>query len=290
MDLNAVALFVKVVQYGSFSETARRTGMPVATVSRRIKNLEKDLGFRLLERSTRYLRLTDAGASFLEYANQGVEAFETGLSILDRYQQDLSGTLRLSLPPGFVPWRRLLQDFQGRYPNVRVELLVTERRVDLIEDGIDVALRVGDRKDDRAIVKNLGEYRHLLVASPIFLERHGEPAQPEQLLRVPCASWSVPTDSKIWLLGDEAIRINPFLQVNDYLHLLELVLAGICVTELPPFLAQEYITSNHLKRLLTSYPLPMHELNLLYPSRRQLSSLVKTYVNFCTEQVVNLFQ
>ena len=283
MDLNAAALFVKVVQYGSFSETARRTNIPVATVSRRIKELEKDLGFRLLERSTRYLRLTDAGARFFEYANQGVEAFETGISTLDRYQLELSGTLRLSLPPGHIPWRRLLQKFQERYPYVTVDLLVTERRVDLIEDGIDVALRIGDRKDERAIAKKLGEYRHLLVASPMLLKKYGEPLQPKHLLKMPCASWTF-VDST-WRLGDEVIIINPFFQVNDYLHLLELALAGICVTELPPFLAQDYIADDQLQHLLLNYPLPLCELNLLYPSRRQLSRLIRTYIDFCSEWV-----
>lgn len=282
MDLNAAALFVRVVRYGSFSETARRTNIPIATVSRRIKELEKGLGFRLLERSTRYLRLTDAGARFLEYANQGVEAFETGLSTLEHCQLDLSGTLRLSLPPGFIPWRQLLQDFQACYPNISVELFVSERRVDLIEDGIDVALRIGDRKDNQAMTRRLGKYQHLLVASPILLEKYSEPLEPAHLLKMPCASWRTSVDPT-WRLGDETIQINPFFQVNDYLHLLELALAGVCVTELPPFLAQDYFANSQLKHLLKHYPLPQCELNLLYPSRKQLSRLVRTYIDFCSE-------
>ncbi|MGF1482199.1 MAG: LysR family transcriptional regulator [Cyanophyceae cyanobacterium] len=286
MDLNAAALFVKVVQYGSFSETARRTHVPVATVSRRIAELEKDLGFRLLERSTRYLRLTDAGAKFLEYAKRGVEAFETGLATLDHYQHELSGTLHLSIPPGFIPWRQVLQDFQERYPKVNIELLVTERRVDLIEDGIDVALRIGERQDNRAVHQTIGEYRHLLVASPILLKKYSEPLHPEHLLRMPRASWH-PIGST-WRLGDKLIQITPFFQVNDYLHLLEVALAGQCVTELPPFLAQDYIANGQLQHLLSNYPLPLCEINLLYPSRRQLSRLVRTYIDFCSERVANL--
>lgn len=290
MDFNAIALFVKVVQYGSFSETARRTSTPVATVSRRIQELEKALGVRLLERSTRRLRLTDAGASFWHYANQGVEAFETGLSTLDRDQLDLSGKLRLSLPPGFVPWRQLLQDFQVRYPNVKFDVLVTERRVDLIEDGIDVALRIGDRKHEQAIAHKLGEYRHLLVASSSLLQQYGTPQRPEDLLQMPCASWNMPANSNGWRLGSQITRINPLLQVNDYLHLLDLALGGSYVTELPPFLAQIHIASGELKPLLKDYPLPLSELNLLYPSRRHLSRLVKTYIDFCAVWAVNLFQ
>ncbi|MGF1514071.1 MAG: LysR family transcriptional regulator [Elainellaceae cyanobacterium] len=288
MNLNAAALFVKVTQYGSFSETARRTNVPVATVSRHIKALEKELGVRLLERSTRRLRLTDSGKRFLDHARQGVEAFETGLCALEQDQLQLSGTLRLSLPPGFVPWRSLLRDFQTQHPNVAVEVLMTERRVDLIEDGIDVALRIGDRQDKGAIVKKLGEYRHLLVASPAFLNAHHEPQRPKQLAELPCASWRNAAGAKIWLLGSEATKINPFLQVNDYLHLLELALAGLCITELPPFLAQAPIVDGRLKRLLIDYPLPLCELNLLYPSQKQLSRLVRTYIDFCAERGANL--
>ncbi|MEO1297924.1 MAG: LysR family transcriptional regulator [Cyanobacteria bacterium J06636_16] len=290
MDFNSVALFVKVVQYGSFSETARRTQIPVATVSRRIQELEKELGVRLLERSTRHLRLTDTGIRFFDYANQGVEAFETGLSSLDNDQLDLSGKLRLSFPPGFIPGRQLLQDFQACHPSIKVDLLITERRVNLIEDGIDVALRIGDRQDEGAVIQRLGMYHHLLVASPSFLERYGYPQQPNDLLEIPCASWRNSADSCMWQLGNEAIQIEPFLQVNDYLHLLELALTGICVTELPPFLVQTYIAEEELEHLLENYPLPFSELNLLYPSRKQLSRLVRTYIDFCAEWIAKLLR
>lgn len=281
MDLNAAALFVKVVRYGSFSETARRTNIPVATVSRHIKQLEADVGFRLLERSTRHLRLTDAGASFLDYASQGVEAFESGLSALDHHDIELSGKLRLSFPNGFLPCRKLLKDFQTRYPNVCIELLATERKVDLIEDGIDVALRIGGRKDNIAVLQKLGLYRHLLVASPNLLEKHLVPQQPKDLLNLPCVAWRETAQSNIWHLGNETLQIHPFFQVNDYLHLLELALADTCVTELPPFLARPYIQSGQLVRLLENYPLPACELNLIYPSRKQMSRLVKTFIDFC---------
>ncbi|MEH2454390.1 LysR family transcriptional regulator [Nostoc sp.] len=290
MDFNSAALFVKVVQYGSFSETARRINTPVATVSRRIAELEKDLGIRLLERSTRHLRMTQAGTTFYEYAARGFETFETGLSILENQQQELTGTLRLSLPPAFLPWQELLQEFQVRYCKVKLEIFITERKINLIEDGIDVALRVGKPKDNQTITRKLGEYRHQLVASPDFLEKYGEPSQPEQLLTMPCASWNTRTDARKWSLGDESIQIAPSLQVNDYLHLLKLVLAGACVTELPPFLIKEHLASGRLKTLLEDYSLPTQQLNLLYPSCKQLSRLVSTYIDFCTEWVSCLFQ
>ena len=290
MDFNSAALFVKVVQYGSFSETARRINMPVATVSRRIADLEKDLNVRLLERSTRYLRLTEGGTAFYEYAARGLEAFESGLSTLQNQQQELTGTLRLSLPATFLPWQALLQDFQARYCQVKLEIFMTERKINLIEDGIDVTLRVGDRKDNQAIARKLGEYRHQLVASPAYLEQYGEPSQPEQLLTMPCASWNAQTGEATWLLRNEPVQVAPFLQVNNYLYLLKLALAGACVTELPPFLIQEHLASGRLKTLLHDYPLPTQQLNLLYPSRQQLSPLVRIYIDFCSEWVADFFQ
>ena len=287
MDLNAAALFVKVVRYGSFSETARRTNIPVATVSRHIKQLETDLGFRLLERSTRHLRLTDAGASFLDYASQGIEAFESGRSALAHHEVELSGKLRLSFPSGFLPCRKLLRDFQTRYPNIIIELLATERKVDLIEDGIDVALRIGLRKDNQAISQKLGSYRHLLVASPALIDKHSTPQHPQDLLSLPCAKWRDLNSSNSWLLGDETVQVRPFFQVNDYLHLLELALTGSCVTELPPFLAGRYIDSAQLIPVLENYPLPTCDLTLLYPSRKQLSRLVRTFIDFCCSSDVS---
>ncbi|MEM9947171.1 MAG: LysR family transcriptional regulator [Cyanobacteria bacterium P01_D01_bin.36] len=283
MDLNAAALFVKVVQYGSFSETARRTNTPVATVSRRIKQLENTLGFRLLERSTRYLRLTAAGESFLEHAIQGVEAFEAGQSTLEQYQIELSGTLRLSVPSGFLPYRKLLQAFQTTHPNVTIELFATERKVDLIEEGIDVALRIGSRKDNQAVSQPLGSYRHLLVASPNLLKNCTPIEHPSHLQTLPCATWKNPTGTNLWHLGEEIIEVHPFIQVNDYLHLQELALSGECVTELPPFLAKSHIDSAQLTHLLQDYPFPDCDLNLLYPSGKHLSRLVRTYLEFCSE-------
>ena len=153
-----------------------------------------------------------------------------------------------------------------------------------------MALRVGDRKDNQTIARKLGEYRHQLVASPYFLEKYGEPSQPEQLLTMPSASWNTRTDASKWSLGDKSIQIAPNLQVNDYLHLLKLALADACVTELPPFLIKEHLASGRLKTLLEDYPLPIQEINLLYPSCKQLSRLVTTYIDFCREWVDCLFQ
>ena len=144
-DFNALVIFATVVKAKSFSAAARRLNMPVASVSRRVADLESELGVRLLERSTRQLRLTDIGAEVLEYADRGLEICEAVDSIVSNRQETVSGVLRLSAPPSVSEslLTPLLNAFRQSYPNVRVHALITERYVDHIADGVDVALRVG---------------------------------------------------------------------------------------------------------------------------------------------------
>lgn len=288
MDLDSIALFVEVVKAGSFSAAARHTHIPVATVSRRISELEKSLNIRLLERSSRHLRMTDAGSVLYEYAARGLEELHAGLLALENSQQQLAGTLRLSIPPSFIPWRRLVQDFQLHYPNIKIEIHVTERRLDLVQDGIDVALRVGELLHDHVVARKFFKYRHKLVASSKLLAKYGFPQEPIQLLNMPCACWNDRVSVPVWNLGEKDYPIRPYLQVNDFLHLQALAMTGDCVTELPPFLAQASIAAGTLQELLPEFPFPERELYLLYPSRRQVSRLVKAYVDFCLQDKVTV--
>lgn len=171
-DLNALAVFAKVVSAGSFSEAARRLKMPISTVSRRISELEDQLGVRLIERSTRNLRLTDLGAEVLEHAVRNAELSEAVESIVSNRLADVSGTLHLSAMPSVSDTllTPLVTAFQDSYPNVRVHILVTERMVDLIAEGFDLAFRLGPLKDSRLVARRILTYRHRLVASPSYLK------------------------------------------------------------------------------------------------------------------------
>src|SRR6478735_1391894 len=227
MDLNATRMFVAVVQAGSLSAAAERLGIPLPTLSRRIRELERQLKVQLLERSARGTKLTDAGARLYEHAGRGIEALLEAEQAVVSDQALLKGRLRLSLPQTFVPWWDLLAAFQRRYPDIQVHVYSTERRVDLIEDGIDVALRVGAIVHETMVARHVLSYRHILVASPKLLEQAGVPAQPKALQRIPCAGWASAADMPIrWNLGGQVVEPKVVLSANDYHHLCRRALAG----------------------------------------------------------------
>ncbi len=286
MDLNAIKMFVAAVQVGSLSAAAARLALPLPTVSRRIRELEAELNVRLFERNTRGVKLTDAGSRLYEGVSRGIESLDEAERMIGSDQTELKGLLRLSIPPSFTPWWELIAAFQRQHPLVQVSVCTTERRVDLVEDGIDVALRVGEVVHDTMVGRHLFRYRHVLVASPSLLALHGTPAQPESLRPMPCGVWQRGGGSNaIWQLGTQTFAPNAVLLSNDYLHLLARAIAGELVTEVPPFLAKDALQQGELKLVLPDYPMPIQEISLLYPSRRLVSSIVRAYIDFCQGNV-----
>jgi len=285
MDLKSVELFVRVVQRGSFSAASRHLDVPVATVSRRVSELERSLDVRLLERSTRQLRLTEAGATLYEFASRGLDEMDAGFLALQNRESEIKGTLRLSVPPNFEPWWKLLNDFQQQFPQINIDIYVTERKIDFIEDGIDVALRVGDVEYLSAIARQLISYKHVLVATPEFIKKYGEPESPQELSNYPCAAWSKQHAPRHWTLASKKIDMQPFMCVNDFSHMRYLALHHNCITEQPPFLVSDLIANKQMVEILPDYELPEFNVSLLYPSRKQLSRIARVYIDFCTTNI-----
>jgi DNA-binding transcriptional LysR family regulator len=291
MDLNATRMFVAVVQAGSLSAAATRLGTPLPTLSRRIRDLERQLRVQLLERSARGTKLTDAGARLYEHASRGIEALMEAEQAVVSDQARLKGRLRLSLPQTFEPWWGLLAAFQRRYPDIQVYVYSTERRMDLIEDGVDVALRVGAVVHEAMVARHVLSFRNILVASPKLVERFGMPAEPDALHRFPCAMWASRIDVLArWELGGQVVEPKAALSTNDYHHLCSRALGGDVVTELPPFLAAAPIREKRLVRLLPQYPLPEWSINLLHPPHRHPSTIVRTYLDFCQSYLPKIVQ
>ncbi|SPA03026.1 Transcriptional regulator [Cupriavidus taiwanensis] len=284
MDLNTVRMFVAAVQAGSLSAAAQRLNMPLPTLSRRIRALEQQLSVQLLERSVQGIRLTEAGARLYEHASRGLEILAEAEEAVVSDQEHLKGRLRLSLPTTFQPWWNLLAEFQQCYPDIQIHVHATERRVDLIEDGIDVALRVGAVVHESMVARRLLSYRHVLVASPQLIDRLGVPVSPADLDRFPCATWASRIDEPArWRLGSDWVDPRPVLSTNDYHHLCLRAMAGDVIVELPPFLASAPIRQGDLVPLLPMYPLPELPVSLIFPSHRFPSTLVRSYVNFCEQ-------
>jgi DNA-binding transcriptional LysR family regulator len=291
MDLNATRMFVAVVQSGSLSAAATRLGIPLPTLSRRVRDLERQLKVQLLERSARGAKLTDAGTRLYEHAGRGIEALLEAEQAVASDQAHLKGRLRLSLPQTFEPWWDLLAAFRQRYPDIQIYVYSSERRMDLIEDGIDVALRVGAIVHEAMVARRVLSFRNILVASPKLVERFGVPDKPDALHRFPCAVWASHVDVPArWELGGNVVEPKAALSTNDYHHLCCRALRGDVVTELPPFLAAAPIREKRLAPLLPQFPLPEWSINLLYPSHRHQSTIVRTYLDFCQSYLPKVIQ
>lgn len=286
MDLNAVQMLVTIVQAGSMTAGAERLRVPLPTVSRRIRALEQTLAVELLERSAKGVKLTEAGTRLFEHASRGLELLQEGRDALESDQAHIKGKLRLSVPPSFSPWWQLMSDFQKDHPDIRVHLLSTERRVHPVEDGVDVALRVGRVEHESLVARHLLDYRHILVASPRLLASHGTPKNPYDLSRFPCATWTLGTNmTGAWRFPGVILEPNVVLSTNDSMHLLHSAVAGDVVTELPPFIVKDAIKQGLLVPLLPDHVLPEFSLNLLYPAHRHPSAVVRTYVEYCRRRL-----
>jgi DNA-binding transcriptional LysR family regulator len=282
MDLNAVKLFVEAAEAGSLSEAARRTGVPLPTLSRQLRKLEDDLGTRLLERGPRGLMLTPTGNQLIADAQPALASLAQAEQRL-HHASGVAGRLRLSVPPHLEPLWPLLRAFGRLYPAVLFDVFVTDRRVDLVADGIDVAIRFGERGSAGYFGRTLMRYRHRLIAAPKFLATH-RIERPQDLTRVPCACWRGP-GSPVWRLGDLEVELQPVLLTNDYSHLLQLAEAGDVVAEVPPFLASRGLERGTLVEALPDHPLPESPLRLLVVEKRAMSPLVRQFFDYASENV-----
>ncbi len=294
IDRNAMALFVKVVENHSFSKTAQRENVPVSTVSRKISELEKTLGVRLLERSTRQLRVTEMGQAYYERCRRGVEEFEAANLLINDRQSEVSGTLRLSVPPNLsgvlvVP---LVTGFQALYPNVVVRVLVTDRYVHLIEDGIDLALRVGELDDSNLVARRLLRYRHLLVASPNYLKKTGHPQHPQELYDHPLIAFSLWFEETAWSLSNgkkrEKVLVKSRLSINDFNGVQQAVLDGLGIGELPSILCGKLLETGQLVEVMSDWHFESVSLSAVYSTRVNLARVVCLFKDFCVEHIDEL--
>lgn len=289
-DLNALVLFAKVVEANGFSEAARRLRMPSSTVSRRIADLEQQLGVRLLARSTRSLRLTEIGAEVIEHARRGAKLSEAIDNIISNQLTNVSGVLQLSAPPSISDalLAPLVGAFQVAYPDVRVRMLVTDRTVDCIMEGVDLMFELGAVKNTMLVADKILTYRHQLVASPAYLKTHTPPTEPRDLLGhrlLAFAHWRPETTWRfVHANGEdkEEISFLPYLAMNDYAGLATALLAGGGIGDLPPMVKPELLREGRLVEIMPHWRFCTSDLLLAHLPQRYAPRTVRVFKDFAT--------
>jgi DNA-binding transcriptional LysR family regulator len=297
MDLNSLMIFAKVVEVNSFSEAARRLKIPASTVSRRIVELENQLGVRLLERSTRSLRLTDVGAEVLEHAQHSAELSEAVDGIVSNHLTSVSGLLRLSAPPSISDslLAPLVGAFQASYPNVRVQIFITERIVDQIAEGVDLSFKVGELEDSAQVARRILTYRHQLVASPAYLEKCKPPKSPRDLLGHRLLAFSFWKPENTWHFNHangkdrETLTFRPQLSINEYAGLATALLAGAGIGDLPPIVQPELLREGRLVEVMPKWHFHNFNLSMVHLGNRYIPRPVRVFKEFAVQMAPALF-
>jgi DNA-binding transcriptional LysR family regulator len=289
MDLNEILVFAKVAQSGSFSAAAKQLGMPKSTVSRKISDLEARLQARLIQRTTRRLSLTDAGRTYFEYGARIVAELEEAERAVGNLQAGPRGPLRVTAPLNFGFLGSIVASFLAQYPEVAVELVCTDRVVNLVEEGFDVAIRVRALSDSTLIARNLGQVGTLMVAAPSYLEKRGRPREPKELARHDAVIFSAAGDRGHWQLRQKSrsveVAVRPRLTVNDLEALQEAVNAGLGLGLIPAFRCADNLRDQTLERVLPEWTLAEIAIHAVYPSSRHLSPKIRAFVEHLRKEM-----
>lgn len=295
-DLNSLMVFAKVVEAKSFSEAARRLKMPTSTVSRRVADLEQQLGVRLIERSTRSLRLTDVGSEVFEQAKHSSEISEAVDNIASNHLSTVSGELRLASPPSISDsfLAPLIGAFQTSYPNVRIQVFITDRIVDQIAEGVDLAFRVDPQlKDSSLVARKILTYRHQLLASPIYLAGRKPPQKPQDLLQHRLLAFSFWKPANVWSFVNgkkrETLTFHPHLSMNDYAGLAAALLVGTGIGDLPPLVQPELMREGKLIEVMPKWHFSIFHLWIVHLGNRYLTRPVRVFKEFATQMAPRLF-
>ncbi len=293
-DLNDMLYFAEVVERGGFAAAGRALGIPKSRLSRRVAELEARLGVRLLQRTTRKLSLTEVGEAYLRHCQVMRDAAQAAADTVAQVRTEPCGTLRVSCPVTLAQTvvGELMPVYLQRNPLVRVEMHVTNRAVNLVEESIDVALRVRSSLDDSGsmVVKRLDMSRLVLVASPELLRRQGRPTRLEELGRLDSLAMSA-VDGRASLLlhgpGGQKYTLvhHPRYVADDLLTLKFAVLAGTGMGWLPDYMCHDELADGRMVHLLPGWSPPQGVVHAVFPSRRGLSPAVRGFLDFLAESM-----
>lgn len=290
-NLTEIAVFVRVVECGSFTRAADELGLSRAVVSKHVSRLEERLGARLLNRTTRRLSLTEVGSALYGRSRSALAEIQEAELEVDALQAEPRGTLRLSAPMSFgiLHLAPALPEFLARYPALQIDMSLNDQIVDLVAEGFDLAIRISELRDSSLVARRLGPSRQVICASPEYLRCHGLPREPDELRTHNCIVYAYADSPNLWRFlapgGSEiTVPVRGNLRVNNGLAEREAALRGLGVILTPSFYVGEDIQAGRLQVLLSDYRIQELAVYAVYPQRRYLAPKVRAFVDFLAER------
>jgi DNA-binding transcriptional LysR family regulator len=291
-DLNHLLTFARVVQSGSFAAAAERLGIAPSVASKHVAKLERALGARLLQRSTRKLSLTEAGRAYYEHCARIVEELEQSRAAVASLQAEPGGKLRVTCINSFAGWviAPMLPAFFARYPKIELEIVTSDRMIDLAEEGFDLALRITGAPQPNLVARRITAVRFVVVGSPDYFARHGTPQTPADLARHNCLGFPLSVADHVWRFarGDEqlVVPVNGSLSINNVDALRYNTLAGVGVALLPTYAVGKYLRDGRLVAPLADWRgFNESTLYAAYLPNRYGSPKLRAFVDFLVETI-----
>jgi DNA-binding transcriptional LysR family regulator len=288
-DLNDLYYFARVVEHGGFAPAGRALGLPKSTLSRRVALLEERLKSRLLQRSTRHFAMTEVGEVYYRHCVAMIAEAEAAQEAIDNTSAEPRGMIRVTCPISlmFSSVAPIISRYMAAHPQVRVQLSATNRRVDVIEEGVDVALRVRfpPLENDGLVMKRLAESRQLLVGSPALLDHLGRPASPPELSRLPGLDLMRSSPRHTWEFQNAtghlvSVAFEPRYATDDMYALRQAAEDGIGIAQLADYVVMDQVASGALEIILPDWTLPSGVVHAVFPSRRGLSPAIRSLIDF----------
>jgi DNA-binding transcriptional LysR family regulator len=286
--------FTQVVEHGGYARAARALEIPKSRLSRHVAALETRLNVRLVNRSTRRFAVTEVGQEVYRHATAMLAEADAALEAVEFARAEPRGTIRISCPVALAQWGLafLVPEFLAKYPAVRLQLHVSNRRVDVVSEGFDLALRVRSQPsgEDGLVMRSFGESDELLVASPAYLARAGRPTEPAQLAHADTLDYAQELGRHVWELQgpggrSERIEHTPRLACHDFVVLRAAALAGLGIARLPETVVRADLAGGALERVLPEWNAPQGLLHMVFPSRRGLLPAVRALIDFLAQRM-----
>jgi DNA-binding transcriptional LysR family regulator len=288
--LTSIRIFINVVETGSFSAASARMGLSRAAVSKYVAELETQLGGRLLNRTTRHVSTTESGRIYYERCKDILLNLDEADGMVSGLSEQPRGTLRISAPTNFASRHLLplISEFNQIYPEVRVELMCTDRIIDLVDEGYDLAIRITNNPGPDLIARRLCCCRHVMVASPGYLTKHAKPQAPDALAEHACLLFAY-LPGAMWPLSrygnDYSVKIIPTIKSNNPDVLLEAAICGMGIAFLPTFVVSDAVASGALQLVLQEYATLTLDVYAVYATRRYLPVKIKVFVDYLRQHI-----